>query len=99
MRGILIGVCLLVACGGEDVETVRDAVTAVCDAFCDRGMECDSTVDERCYDECAAVFCGELDCGDSFGGRQEDIDDCQDAFSSHPCDSEDIPAECNAVIR
>lgn len=99
MRGILLGVCLLVACGGSDeARTLRDAVIDVCDALCDRSAECGDDVSD-CYDGCPSLLCEDIDCGSEFTGSQADLDDCVDAWADHPCSSDTLPAECNAVIR
>ncbi len=104
MRLLSLAFLLAAACSGDapSYETLGDATAAVGEAFCDRAIECGAfTPDERqlCEVEFLDVVCGTLECGDAFNGLDEDIDLCARVLDTAPCGADDLPTQCQGVLR
>jgi hypothetical protein len=86
---------------------MADAVEAMAEAFCARGVECeaiDSTQKTTCENEVGSQMCSEAassgrSCGEGWDSDDDDaLAECLDALAVYPCDGESTPPECFGVL-
>lgn len=81
-------VLLFAACScppvGPENPTYRDVAYALCDAFCERVVECDDRAElDECLPSCTAKLCP--DCVQPFVGEWSDVESCLEEQSRAAC--------------